>query len=454
LTEIESLLARVWNPDTRPHADEARQCYNAGAIRASIAATWTAITADIIAKIGHLADDGETGAKAVNEDVLSAQKQGLTPAGIQAMQHIEASLLDKALELEIVDAVDKRALERIREDRNVCVHPSLRPFNETYLPLPEVARAHLAVALDVLLVHRPTQGRKIVESYFDFTCSPSFVPTVTHIQSAYFDRVRPATRRSLTIIAAKHAVLHLDPDDRMDALLYANRSASVLKAFAGRDRGLVRDIVVGLRDRFRHVTPHAQARALARLGDEDFFWDMTDGPLVDQFNSLIDLPGRGPDWQPDAAAFSHVAIESVRKRLPSLERQFAHFSPQQRARIIAARPHPYFVPAIIELLHRASNYRFGEQVGQLLISHAEFLTVDDLSKALAAWGDNDQARRAASMPEVAVSLLMATSHLGPARAAVFVAFLDRVRENTTDDDDDFYTYPALGAALSHIGLST
>ena len=55
-------------------------------------------------------------------------------------------------ELEIIDAIDKRSLERIREDRNLCVHPSLRPFSEEYHPTPEVARAHLAVALDVLLI--------------------------------------------------------------------------------------------------------------------------------------------------------------------------------------------------------------------------------------------------------------------------------------------------------------
>jgi hypothetical protein len=40
----------------RPLAQEAWRCYNAGAIRASIAATWTAVTADIITKLIRLAD--------------------------------------------------------------------------------------------------------------------------------------------------------------------------------------------------------------------------------------------------------------------------------------------------------------------------------------------------------------------------------------------------------------
>lgn len=116
------------------------------------------------------------------------------------------------MELEIIDAIDQRALERIREDRNLCVHPSLRAYDET------------------VLIHRPTQGRKIIDLYRNFTCARSFVPTVNHIQSTYFDRVRTPTRRNITIIAAKHAVLELDPDGRLDAKLYADRSVFVLSA--------------------------------------------------------------------------------------------------------------------------------------------------------------------------------------------------------------------------------
>ena len=45
------MLTQVWNPGTCPLADEAWRCYNADAMRASIAATWTAVTADLIAYI-------------------------------------------------------------------------------------------------------------------------------------------------------------------------------------------------------------------------------------------------------------------------------------------------------------------------------------------------------------------------------------------------------------------
>jgi hypothetical protein len=55
------------------------------------------------------------------------------------MQSIESTLLDKAAEFELIDSIGMRELERIREDRHLCVHPSLRALGDVYEPRPEVA---------------------------------------------------------------------------------------------------------------------------------------------------------------------------------------------------------------------------------------------------------------------------------------------------------------------------
>ena len=452
MPEIETLLTRIWNPSSRSLAEEAWRCYNAGAMRASIAAIWTATTSDLIAKIGFLADDGEPRAKEVRGEVDQAQQHGLSPDGVRAMQRIEASLLPTALELEMIDAIDQRALERIREDRNLCVHPSLRPFSETYSPPREVARAHIAVALETLLVHRPTQGRKVVQSYLDFTCARSFAPAINHIQSTYFDRVRAASRRSIVDIAAKHALLELDPNGRLDAKQYANRSAVVLSAFALKDRGLIRDVVVGLRDRFRHVNPEKQRRALARLGHEDFFWEMADEALTEMLNELVkdQIPSGTSMGEVEAKVISMVALDSVRTRLPALVDQFEGLPPYQQADVVDARPHPYFAPTLAKLLQSAGSYRMGDRVGQIIVKMAPLLTLGDLAATLDAWSANDQCRQASSMPDVAENLYHSTVHLGRPRDALFQSFLKQVR-GKTDDDDVYYKYPALEAALAGTG---
>jgi hypothetical protein len=51
-----------------------------------------------------------------------------------------------------------------------------------------------------------------------------------------------------------------------------------------------------------------------------------------------------------------------------------------------------------------------------------------------------------------VSLFHATAHLGPARGPVFGEFLANVR--AIEPIGDYYSYPALGQALSDAGYST
>lgn len=452
MAEMESLMTQVWNSGTRSLAEEALRCYNAGAMRASIAATWTAVTADLIAKIEYLADDGDPQAEVFRNSVGQAQLKGLTPDGVRAMQQLEAKLLSTAVDLELIDAIDQRGLERIREDRNLSVHPSLRPFNDAYSPPSEVARAHLAIALNALLIHRPTQGRKIIDSYLNFTCAQSFGPAIGHIQSAYFDRVRAASRRGILGIAAKHAVLELDPDGRFDAKQYADRSAVVLSALALRDRDAVREAVVALRDRFRHVSPNRQRRALGRLGHEDFFWAMTDESLVERINSLIaePIPADSPIGDVECRVLSMVAVEPARTRLSNLTKQFDTLPSWHQVAVISVRPAKYFVPQAVKLIKSAGTYRSGDRIGEVLLKLSQMLEMQDLADALAAWAENDQCRKASSMPEVAVKLYWATSHLGEERNQLFRTFLECV-QSYAEKGDDYYKYPELESAIASTG---
>ncbi|WP_200309404.1 hypothetical protein [Streptomyces adelaidensis] len=450
VTDVESLIAQVWNPDTRPLAEEAWRCYNAGAIRASIAATWTAVTADIITKLIQLADNGDAGAVAVRTEITSAQGKGITPDGVRAMQNIEASLLTKAADFELIDSIGQRELERIREDRNLCVHPSLRSFSEVYEPLPEVARGHLAVALTTLLTHPATQGGKILDAFLDYTCDPSFVPVVSHIQTNFFDRVRTAARSNIAKLAAKHALRELDPDGRLATIEYANRSAVVLFAFAQRDRELVRSAVAGQRENFQTLDGEMQLRALTRLGDQDFFWEMVDEPLRERLQGLLTRNITAAAWEPlrsdIAASLTVVSSSYARERIPALEQRFADLPELHRMNVVAMRPHPYFVPVVLRFIAEAGSWRTGEQAGQLLVQHGVFLSIGDLRTALTAWADNLDCRTAAQMPDLAVALFRNTAHLGLAQPAEFVSFLSRV-QSMAEEGDSFYRYPALEAVL-------
>jgi len=171
MADLETLANQVWNPETRRLAAEALRCYNTGAFRASIAATWTAVTADIITKLIGLADDGDQAAISFRTAITNAQAHGLSREGVKAMQAIEADLLAEAEKFELIDAIDAQGISRIQEDRNLCVHPSLRLHGGTYEPLAEVARGHLVVALSALLTHPPTQGNRALEEFKRVCCT-------------------------------------------------------------------------------------------------------------------------------------------------------------------------------------------------------------------------------------------------------------------------------------------
>jgi hypothetical protein len=453
--ELEILLTQVWNPEIRPLAEEAWRCYNVGAIRASVTATWTAVTADTISKLVYLADEGDPNAVTFRGELAAAQGKGLTQEGVRAMQAIEAGLLAKAVNFELIDSIDQRELERIREDRNLCVHPSLRSFSEVYEPNSEAARAHLATALAALLTHPPTQGGKAIEAFQNYTCDPSFVPAIAHIQITFFDRVRSAARTNIAKIAAKHALRELDPDGRLPAAEYANRAAVVLYAFAQRDRGLVRAALAAQRESFQKLDGEVQLRAMARLGDHDYFWELVDDALAERLQQmLLSLPMSAAPWDAlpfhVAACLAIVRSDYARTRLPLLEQRFNTLTLQHRMNVVASVPAPYFVPTVLGFISDAGGWRIGEQAGQLLVQHAPFLTVETLGTALTAWANNSECREAAQMPDLAVALFRITAHLGAGQAAAFVTFLGEV-QGLAKQGDSYYRYPALEAALRAAG---
>ncbi|WP_329000883.1 hypothetical protein OHA18_41440 [Kribbella sp. NBC_00709] len=445
MLDLEASVDRVWDRDLRPLVQESLRCYNAGAVRAAIAATWTAVVADLLGKVGQLAEEGEPIAQAMQKQVVKAQEQGLSPEGVRTMQAIEDQLLKTAVDLELIDSIGQRDLERIRQDRHLCVHPSLRRHGEAYQPEPEVARAHLAVALTTLLLHPPVQGQRIQTSFTNYVTDPTFSPAPSHLQSTYFDRVRTGTRRRIVAIAAKHALHELDLPEGVVVpnRVVADPMASTLKAFAERDRSLVRDVVDTQMSRFAALEGTAQARALARLGDDDFFWDAVDAPVRDRLVALVEQPGLPVEER--MAVIALVGVPVAREHLPALEEIFNAMPLFEQIDVMAARPTSYFVPTLIEVVKRTPNWATGSYLAnRVLVEHAEHLTSAQLEDLLQAWVGNDQCRLANGMPEAAARMAALTAGVYPENRQHWTEFLKLVR---IFEQSGYYSYRELELEL-------
>ncbi|WP_043735956.1 hypothetical protein [Nocardia asiatica] len=386
--------------------------------------------------------------------MLSAQSHGLKQQGVKEMQAIEDTLLDQAVAFELIDDIDRRALQRIREDRNLCAHPSLRPGTQAYDPHPDTARAHLTAALNALLIHPPTQGGKLLEKFIDYFCDPHFVAAPSHIRSVFFEHVRPATRQTLVKFALKHALLELDPAGRLPATVFADRMTVAARAFAHHDRGLVAAAAAPLVQRFQQLDGAALLRCMARMGSEDYFWDMVDQPMAERIAAVAAARiNVGPHAQIDAetAAAAIVRYPTARAKITEIEALFAGLSWSNKATVLTAHPDRYFVPTVIELLAQAPNWRSAEVAGQTLLGHAGFVTRSSLQEALTAWQNSNECVFAAQMPAIAVTFFAATQHLGSDRLAVFGRFLSVVKEKAHNASAPFYAYPDLENALIAAG---
>ncbi|WP_042435532.1 hypothetical protein [Streptacidiphilus anmyonensis] len=449
MNSLEERVTACWSPGVRPLVVEAHRCYVTGSARAAIVLTWTAVCADIIDKLRRLAEDGDGDAKTLVDRVESVQGR-VTQDAIKTMQEVEGQLLGIALAMELIDEVEQRKLDQLRLDRNLCAHPSLGPLGDVFAPTLDDARAHLAVALEALLTHAPSQGRSVVKRMIALLSDPSFPGSEDFIAHTYFDRVKPAVRRSLVNLVVKHALLELDAEG-LDPQELADRCAVCVAAFAARDRVLVRQQLAQVAPGLSQKAVAVQMRAAARLGHLDLFWEVTEQAMHQQLDRVIaalnvQFAAFGGLKPEDLAVLSLVSQDRAREALPALEAKFEDLPEANQASAIGRRPGRYFVPRLADLLRGATSYRSAESVCQAaVLTCAPWFTAQDLASILDAWAETYDCRMAAAMPRHAVTLYRATRQL-PSAPETWRNFVARV-DALAAEGEEYYRYPELAALL-------
>lgn len=447
MLDLDDRVNRVYNPDVRPLVQEAHRCYSSGSARGAIVLVWTAVCADLITKAQTLKEDGEAAATNLVAKVEKAQ-QSKEEQAIPIMLGVERTLLDTAETLELIDHTQKKQLERLRDDRNMCAHPSLRPLGELYEPTMEYARAHLAAALEAVLIHPPSQGRKVIDSFSAHVADPSYAFDATYLAYAFFDRVRPSARAKVVEFAAKFAILEIDaPELSITPGKYADRMADCLRCFAERDADLAKAAVAKQMARLEKADPGVQLRALGRLGDLPAFWASVADPVRALFNTRIEAIGEkqllGRMNEDKVNVIALVTHPEIREGLPALAPAFQALNTSCTTQVIAARPDPYFVPSLPDLLKQAGSFDAGEFIAaSAVLPCAAFLDLEQLRAVLREWQDNNQCWGRA-MPSYLIDFHRLTAHLGPERDEVWQAFLAELLPF-----DDLYQTISTGIGLT------
>lgn len=162
LYDIEVLANRCRSDQSREHVTEAIRCYKAGAYRATIVTAWIAIVFDLLDKIRELSLSGDAAAKLLEDKYAGyiAQINNQSQDGIKGALEFERKILETCRDtLQFFDSQQFVDLERLREDRHRCAHPSFQDLGVPYYPSAEQARLHIRNAVIHVLAMPPVQGK-------------------------------------------------------------------------------------------------------------------------------------------------------------------------------------------------------------------------------------------------------------------------------------------------------
>ena len=302
LTDLDSMIINVRDPGSRDLISEALQAYRAGALRSAIVFCWTAVLSDLIKKIRELSHGGNKAARAYVESIDRSVDNA------QKMLKIEREILRVSRERFLMyDHHDERLFERIKKDRNSCAHPILAGDEGHFTPTPELARAHLAHALDRLLVRPPAQGKEALLRLWRDLAEPrlplDWHTAVALVHDRYIEPGTETLRRLIARAAIRGLLHHDDPFRLMGHPAYTDVPTAdrrrgflaCLEALGNVDRSLQDEV---LSEYVRNIDasgePLPQLTALLAVSWRNAIWSMLADPARGQIKRLLDQGANNP----------------------------------------------------------------------------------------------------------------------------------------------------------------
>lgn len=170
LSNLDEILEDVRNSNSRQYLNEAISAYRVGAYRASLVTTWIAVCVDITEKIRELDIGGDSLAKKINERLTKIE-----PNNFSAMMNFEREILQYACDdLQLISHIEKTHLERLKDDRNICAHPTFSTDGHQFSPNAELTLSYIVQAANYLLSQRPVKGKAVIEKTYNLIKQDSF----------------------------------------------------------------------------------------------------------------------------------------------------------------------------------------------------------------------------------------------------------------------------------------
>ncbi|MBB1177660.1 hypothetical protein [Brevundimonas aurantiaca] len=382
--DLDILLTKVRNPQSRTYFLDAVRAYKAGALRAALTAAWVAIAYDLIAKYRELSAMGDAAATAF----LQSWDNATAINDIRQLLQLEGRILEDAADnTQAISQIAGRQLERLREDRHLCAHPAFSAEALLFEPTPELVRMHLVNAVDLVLGQEALQGRAIFE-VFDGDVQSSGFPAdhtriLDYVEQRYLARVRPQNIRNFGTVLAKSLLkgvpAHLD--------VVRSKVESALVAVRDRAPGAWPDVVPAIVRLLDTLDPADRPRAIAFIAAFPAFWPLMQEPTRTSLQETVNNANAAN--LTDYLVLRGVAFAPFRAPILAL---IAGLDRESLARAIAAAPLPELWPQAVELYAQSGSFRGSEANFDAYITpytgSLDAAALDQVLDAVAANGQN------------------------------------------------------------------
>ena len=316
LSDLESLALTCKSDQSREYISEAIRCYGAAAYRAAIVNTWIAVVYDLIEKIRELSLTGDEVAKSINaeHERYIRQIEQKNSDGLKGALEFERLIIEVCRDkLQFFDAQQFLDLDRLRQDRHRCAHPSFQRLSVPYDPPAEQARLHIRNAVVHVLSQPPVQGKAALNKLKELVSSEYFpLNKKDAILQLKHVGINSLTDPAINGFVDMLVYSFLDGNDRLfyKGTVYSAMEA-VLEIFPVQ-------VEARLRKQFNkllHSVPeNVTCGACALVSHTDFSWGLLDDAVKDWVASFVK---KGPTSQvlPLLPHFSSRAgLEPVVKR--------------------------------------------------------------------------------------------------------------------------------------------
>lgn len=411
--DLETLVSSVRNPASRRQLEEVVRAYQGGAFRAAIISTWVAVALDIVSKLREIADDGDQGA--VSE--IATLDAAVVASNVAKLQKFENGLLDLCRDkFELINGREHLVLSRLMHDRNSCAHPAFVSPDDVFAPTAELARSHLVAAVDAVLQHPPTPGKRIVHRFqaeIESSAWPaSHDELVPYLRERYFGRQRESAKRQLALLILKCCMS--PPADVTNRSRLLVRYPECARALSDVTPALFEEAlgeVVRKREETVGLSEAEIRSSVGALGDTVAFWEAVpaaSGPrLVKciETSSVKDLVESGvlAILPPDAGVGSKVREVVDRVLVEGI-------SASQLADALALRASPHLVEETINRVEHSGSWSTTNYLMPLLPALVQFLDVDQVVRLCSAASSNYEIYQAHTADEEFRTMFELTHH--------------------------------------------